>query len=142
MMQDLPFSVAKIILGGAFIVFGLNGFLKFIPVPTPVDPNALAFLQALTASKFLHVVKALEVLGGLMIVSGRLAPLGLLILGPIIVCIFLYHLFMDPKGLPIILVLMGLAGFVGYKHRDVFSQFFVVRHDQCTFVPEKSPESK
>jgi putative oxidoreductase len=141
-LQDLPFSLAKILLGGAFLVFGLNGFLKFLPVPLPSDPNAQAFLQSLMASKFMYVVKGLEVVGGMMILSGRLAPLGLLILGPIIVCIFLYDLLMDPKGLPLILVLMGLAGFVGYKHKDLFSQFFVVRHDQCTFVPEKTAEPK
>lgn len=141
MLQDLPFSLAKMLLGGAFILFGLNGFLKFLPVPPPTDPNAQAFMQAMSASKFLAVVKALEVIGGMMILSGRLAPLGLLILGPIIVCILLYDILMDPKGLPVILVLTALALFVAYKHQDVFSRFFVVRHDQCTFVPEKKPES-
>lgn len=135
MKFDIPFTIAKILLGGGFVIFGLNGFLQFIPIPPPTSDKAKAFLEILVSSKFLAVVKVLEIVGGMMILSGRLAPLGLVILGPIIVSIFLYDLLMDPKGLPIIIFFAALAGYVGYKHKDVFGPFFNVRHDQCTFMP-------
>jgi putative oxidoreductase len=140
MKRDYPFMISKILVGVVFIAFGLNFFLKFLPVPPPPSENGKAFLSVLVASGFLSVVKVLEIVGGFMVLSGRTAPLGLLILGPIMVCILLYHVLMAPALLAPSVVLGALMLFVAWRHRSVFGPFFVVRHDQCTFVPG-SPES-
>jgi uncharacterized membrane protein YphA (DoxX/SURF4 family) len=137
MNREIPFRLAKLLLGGAFLVFGLNGFLNFLPTPPVEGENAKAFLGALAGSGFIKVVKALEVIGGILLLSGRLAPLGLLLLGPIIVVIGLYDATMDPKGLPIIAVLGLLSLFIAYKHKEHFAPFFKVRADHCTFQPEE-----
>jgi putative oxidoreductase len=141
MKRDVPFMIAKILLGVAFLVFGLNGFLNFLPIPPVEGKNAQAFLGALVGSGFLKVVKFLEIAGGFMVLSGRLAPLGLLLLGPIVVCIALFDITMDPKGIPVIVVLGALSLFVAYKHKEVFAPFFHVRGDQCTFHPDTPRES-
>ena len=122
--------IAKFLLGLAFVVFGANGFLHFIPTPPPERADAGNFLGLLVSTHYLSVVKVLEMLGGIMILSGRLAPLGLLIIGPILVNIFLYDALMDPKGLGLVLPLIALALFIGYRHKEYFTPFFQVRADQ------------
>jgi putative oxidoreductase len=125
---------AKVLLGVGFIVFGANGFLHFLPVPPPSSLNARAFLGVMGDTGYMNVVKALEVLGGVLILGGRLAPLGLLILGPILINIALYDVFMDPKGLPIVGFLGLLAGFLIFRHKEHFAPFFKVREEHCTFL--------
>lgn len=136
MKRDIPFRIAKILLGAAFVVFGLNGFLNFLPVPPIEGENAKAFLGALGASGFMSVVKGLEVVGGILLLSGRLAPFGLLILGPIIVVIALFDATMDPKGLPVITVLGLLSLYIASRHKEHFAPFFKPAADHCTFHPE------
>lgn len=113
--------IARILFGAAFLIFGLNFFLKFIPLPPPESPTAGAFLGALFTSGYLTVVKVLEIIGALLVLSGRYTALGLLILGPIVINIFLYHAFLDPKGLALPLVLNALAAFLLYVHRAAFA---------------------
>ena len=136
MNRDIPFRIAKVLLGAAFVVLGLNGFLNFLPTPPIEGENAKAFLGALVASGFMTVVKGLEVIGGVLLLSGRLAPLGLLILGPIIVVIALFDATMDPKGLPVITVLGLLSLYIANRHREHFAPFFKARADHCTIHPE------
>lgn len=99
--------VCRCLLGILFAVFGLNTFLwactsyAFMQPPPPEEmPRAAAdFLQALTDAGFMHPLRGVvECLAGLMILSGGLAPLGLILLAPILVHIILYHHFLDPGG--------------------------------------------
>lgn len=89
--------VARILLGLAFVVFGLNGFLHFIPAPPPVpDSPAGQFFVAVTTTGFIKPIFALQFIGGLLVLLGIFVPLGLTILAPIIVNILLFHTFMAP----------------------------------------------
>ena len=89
--------VARILLGLAFVVFGLNGFLHFIPGPPPSsDSPAGQFFAAVTTSGFIKPIFALQFIGGLLVLLGVFVPLGLTILAPIIVNILLFHTFMAP----------------------------------------------
>ncbi len=125
--------VAKVLLGLGFIVFGLDGFLHFMPSPPLPEGHARTFIETMNATPYFKVVKGLEVLGGLLILSGRLTPLGLLVLGPILVNIFLFDAFMFPMGLPVVLILGLLAGFLIYRHKEHFAPFFKAREEHCTF---------
>ena len=89
--------IARILLGLAFVVFGLNGFLHFIPGPPP-SPGSPAeqFFAAVTTSGFIKPIFALQFIGGLLVLLGIFVPLGLTILAPIIVNILLFHIFMAP----------------------------------------------
>src|SRR5439155_13139500 len=104
--------IARVLLGLIFVVFGLNGFLHFIPMPPPPPGHAGEFAGALFASGYLNVVSALQVLGGLLVWSGVFLPLGLLLLGPVVVNILLFHIFFDPKGLPLAIVVSALSLFL------------------------------
>lgn len=82
------------LLGLIFVVFGSNFFLKFIPIPTPPEGSPAAmFLGGLFASGMLAFVKVLEILAGILVAIPKTRNLGLLVLGPIIVNIFAFHVF-------------------------------------------------
>lgn len=81
---------ARVLLGLIFVVFGLNGFFMFIPTPEMTEA-AGSFMGALVASGYIMmVVKTVEVLSGLMILTGRYLPLGLILLAPVSINILLF----------------------------------------------------
>ena len=84
-----------------FFVFGLNGFFNFIPMPPPPEP-ALKFLVALIGTGYLFpLIKGIEVLCGLALLSGLFVPLTLVVLAPIVVNIFLFHTILAHVGAPL-----------------------------------------
>lgn len=99
--------VARVLLGLIFVVFGLNMWFHFIPIPLPPTDAAKNFMKALYDSGYLDVVKVLEVTGGLALLSGRYLNLGLVLITPVVVNIFLYHLLLVKGGLPLPLVMLG-----------------------------------
>src|SRR5256714_10445108 len=119
--------LARLLLGLSFVVFGLNGFLNFLnmgPMPTGL---AGQFLGALILSHYFWVVAALQVAGGALLLVNRFVPLGLVLLGPIIVNIILYHVFLNPSGAALAVVVVILWGIVFYSYRQYFSSIFVQR---------------
>ena len=116
--------IARLLLGLAFVVFGLNGFLNFLsmgPMPTGL---AGQFMGALVQSHYFWVVAALQVAGGVLLLVNRYVPLGLVLLGPVIVNILLYHIFLLPAGIVMALVLTVLWFIVFYAYRQYFSGIF------------------
>jgi uncharacterized membrane protein YphA (DoxX/SURF4 family) len=91
--------IVRVLLGLIFVVFGLNGFLHFIPMPPPDDSVAQKFAGILMSSGYMSVVFVLQLVGGLLVLSGFFVPLGLTILAPIIVNILLFHLCLAPAGI-------------------------------------------
>ncbi len=114
-------KIAGVLLGLLFVVFGLNFFLKFIPMPPPppADSHAGMFMGAIYGSGFLAFVKVLEILGGLLVALPRTRPLGLLILTPVIVNIVAFHVFIAKAGVtdPPVLAVTLLALFLLIAHR-------------------------
>jgi uncharacterized membrane protein YphA (DoxX/SURF4 family) len=119
--------IARILLGLIFLVFGLNGFLHFIPTGPLPGGTAGQFIGALFQSHYVFVVSALQVAGAVLLLVNRYVPLGLVILGPVIMNIFLFHLLMAPSGLPLAIVVIILWGIVAFRHRQYFSGLFVQR---------------
>jgi len=117
--------VVRVLLGLMFFVFGLNAFLKFMGPPPEMHGQAGAFITALMSSGYLYVIAVLQVLGGLCLLLGaRFVPLGLTLLGPIIVNIVLFHLFLEPTGLPMAIVTAALALFLLWIYRFKFPAIF------------------
>ena len=113
--------IARSLLGLIFVVFGSNMFLHFIPMPPRPEGPARDFMTALFVSHYLYFVGALEVVGGLLLFTGRWAPLGLTLVGPVIVNIVSFHAFMAPAGLPIAITASALAVFLLWRHRENFA---------------------
>ena len=117
--------IARILLGLVFLVFGLNGFLQFIPTGPLPSGVAGQFLSALIQSHYVLVVSAFQLAGGVLLLVNRYVPLALTLLGPVIANIFLYHLLMDRSGLPIAIAVVALWGILAFRHRQYFSGLFV-----------------
>jgi putative oxidoreductase len=113
--------IARSLLGVVFVVFGSNMFLHFIPMPPPPAGPARDFMTALFVSHHLHVIGALQVGGGLLLLTGRWAPLGLTLLGPVIVNILAFHVLMSPAGLGMAVVVSAFALFLVWRYRENFA---------------------
>jgi len=118
--------IARILLGLLFLVFGLNGFLHFIPMP---PPSGLAgeYMRVLFVSHYMVLVFLVQVIGGALLLTNRFVPLALILLGPVLVNILLFHSLMAPAGLPLALFAAVLWGIVFYGVRRAFAGVFVQR---------------
>ena len=117
--------IARILMGLIFFVFGLNGFLHFIPMGPMPSGMAGQFIGLLFQSHYVYFVSAVQVIGGALLLVNRYVPLGLTLLGPVIVNILLYHLLMDLKGIPPGLVVTVCWAIVAYRNRQYFASLFV-----------------
>lgn len=124
-------AIARILFGFIFLVFGLNGFLHFIPMPPP-EGVAGQFLGALFVSHFLVVVFLLQIISAVLLLVNRYVPLALTLLGPVLANIVLFHAFMAPAGLPLPIVLSVLWLLVASQYRAAFAGLFAARPARIT----------
>ena len=119
-------TICRVLLGLIFTIFGLNGFLHFLKMPPP-EGLAGQFLGALAASGYIYVVAGLQVAGGVLLLANRFVPLALVLLGPVIVNILLFHALMEPGGIVpgVVTALLWLVVFSGV--RQAFAGVFSSR---------------
>ena len=118
--MKITIVIARFLLGLIFLVFGLNGFLHFIPSPPP-SGIAGQFAGALFASNYLVVVFLLQIVSAILLLLNRYVPLALTLLAPIIVNILLFHILMAPSGLPLAIVVTVLWIVVFLSVRSAFA---------------------
>ena len=111
--------IARILLGLLFLVFGLNGSLHFIPMAPPAG-LAGQYMGALFLSHYLVAVFLLQTIGGALVLANRFVPLALVLLGPVLVNILLFHALMAPEGLPVALFATVLWAILFYAVRRAF----------------------
>ena len=93
-------TIVRVLLGLAFVFFGVNAFHPLMKQPPPPSGAAGDFIKALASGHYFHVIAACQIIGGFFcLISSRLVPVGLLFLGPVIVNILCYHLFLMPQGI-------------------------------------------
>src|SRR5579863_7445086 len=119
-------SIARILLGVLFFVFGLNGFLHFIPSPQPTG-LAGQFLGAMFVSHYLMVVFALQIAAGVLLLANRYVPMALVILAPLLVNIALFHALLAPVGYGPAIIAVALWLLVGVANREAFRPLFAAK---------------
>ncbi len=91
--------VARYLLGVIFLVFGLNGFLHFLPMPMPAG-TAGEFMVVMFSTHYMSFVYAVQLIAAILFLANRYVPLALTIIAPVIVNILVFHILMQPAGLP------------------------------------------
>lgn len=124
----LPAS-ARILMGFAFLVFGLNGFLHFIPEPkTPMPEGAGAFAGALMKSGYMFpMVMGTQLLVGVLLLLNRFVPLALALIAPVIVNIIAFHVFLAPSGIAPGAVLLLLELYLAWAYRNAYRSMLAPR---------------
>ena len=118
--------IAQYLTGVIFLVFGLNGFLHFIPAPLPTGV-AGQFIGALFVSHYLTVIFAVQLIGAILLLVNRFVPLALAILAPVIVNILCFHAFMAPSGLPLAIFVAVAWVLIFVRVRPAFAGLFQSR---------------
>lgn len=117
-------TISRYLLAFVFIVFGLNGFLHFIPQPPPPSELAQQYFTVMFTSHYLMFVFGLQLIAGVLFLFRRTAPLALTISGPLIVNILLFHALMDPGGIVPGLVVTALWFAIYWQFRAAFYGIF------------------
>jgi putative oxidoreductase len=123
--------IAQYLAGVIFLVFGLNGFLNFIPMPPPTGVAA-QFMGALYVSHYLVVIFAFQIIAAVLLLINRYVPLAVAILAPVIVNILSFHAFMVPSGLPLAFLVAALWAVIFVDVRAAFTGLFQARVDRST----------
>ena len=116
--------IARYLIALVFIVFGLNGFLHFLPMKPPSSGTAMQYFTAMSASHYLWFVFGLQVIAGGLFPFRRTVPLALTLAGPLIVNILLFHVLMDPAGIAPGLVVTALWFVIYWQFRAAFYGVF------------------
>jgi hypothetical protein len=117
-------TIARYLAGVIFLVFGLNGFLNFIPLPPP-GGVAGQFMGALYASHYLWVIFAFQVIAAILLLVNRYVPVA--VLAPVIVNILVFHALMAPSGLPLAVFVAVLWAVIFVDVRPAFAGLFQSR---------------
>jgi uncharacterized membrane protein YphA (DoxX/SURF4 family) len=118
--------IARYLLGLMFLVFGLNGFLHFIPMQ-PMPGTAGQFMGVVFASNLYVVIFLLQTVSGILLLIGRYVPLALVLLGPVLFNILLFHIFMNPGGIGPGAFCTVLWFLVFYSVRSNFAGIFAAK---------------
>lgn len=124
------YKLFRLILGIIFVVFGANslvthiGMDSFLPLPQP-SLSMMAYMKGLSVAGYLmFTVKLIEVVAGLMLLTGNMVRLALVMLAPIVYNILMCHIFVDQGGLPIALAVTALWGALVFSDLKGFKTLF------------------
>ena len=114
--------LARILLGLGFIIFGANILFPFLSMPLPPEGSLTAqFMGVMVPTHWMMLVGLCQLLGGIMVLAGGTAPLGLIVLGPVLVNILAFHIFIQGgEGLLPGLVFSALEAFLISAYRGHF----------------------
>jgi len=122
-------TIVRILMGLMFFVFGLNGFLNFIPQPKdPMPEGAMAFATALMNTGYMmKIVMGTQLLVGVLLLINRMVPLALALLAPILVGIVTFHIFLAPAGTAPGMVALVMELYLAWAYRSAFRPMLKIR---------------
>ena len=126
--MKIAIVICRFILGLGFVVFGLNILHPFLPQPPIPDGSLPArFMGVMGPSHWMALTGLFQVFGGVFVLLGRTAPIGLALLGPLLVNILAFHiLLMGGAGIAPGLVFSVLELFLIYSYRSYFARIFTI----------------
>ena len=127
-VRVLP-HIVRILMGLMFFIFGLNGFLNFIPQPkTPMPEGAVAFAGALMKTGYMmQLVAGTQLIVGVLLLLNRFVPLALALIAPIIVGIMTFHIFLAPSSIGPGVVVLAMELYLAWAYRKAFRPMLAAR---------------
>jgi len=113
-------AIVRILLGLMFLVFGLNGFLNFMPQPKDMPQEIITIMGALMKAGYMTVVSGTEVLIAVLLLTNRFVPLALALLAPILVGILTFHIFMAPATIVPGIIVTIMEIYLAWAYRAAF----------------------
>jgi putative oxidoreductase len=113
---------SRLVFGLAFLIFGLNGFFHLMPNP-PMSPEAGSLLGAFAKTGYFEVVV------GLMLLSNQFAPLAAVMVTPILIGITTIHLFLNPAGIPMMILLHLLHGIIAFGYKSYYQNLLTSKSE-------------
>ena len=120
-------AIVRVLLGVMFLIFGLNGFLNFIPTPKDIPPDILSVMGGLMKAGYMTVVSAAEVLAAIMLLTNRFVPLALAFLAPIVVGILTFHLAMARATIGPGIVVLAMELYLAWSYRAAFRPMLMAK---------------
>ena len=118
-MKHLPL-IARILLGLMFVFGGVTGLFEL--AEPEMGEEATAFMGAIMDTGYLWpAIKVTEIVCGVLLILGAFVPLALVVLAPVVLNILLFHVFLEPSGIPIALFLVVLGLYLAHQQRESFS---------------------
>jgi uncharacterized membrane protein YphA (DoxX/SURF4 family) len=124
--MKIAIVVSRSLLGIGFIIFGSNILHPFLPMPAPPEGSLTAqYMGVMYQSHWLALIGVFQLVGGILVLIGRTAPLGLVLLGPVLVNILAFHILIQGgQGIQPGLVFTLLEVFLVYAYRSHFKAIF------------------
>lgn len=113
-------AVIRVLLGLMFLVFGLNGFLNFMPPPKDLPPDVITVSTGLMKGGYLGVVSATEIIVALLLLVNRFVPLALALLAPVVVGIITFHIAIAPATIVPGIVVLLMELYLAWAYRGAF----------------------
>lgn len=124
-MKQKILNILSILFGLMMLNGGFNKFLNYMPVPDdlpePIMKDTMAFIEI---SWLMPLVAVAEILGGVLLMIPRTRALGALVIFPVMVGILLTHIFVEPSGLPIALILWAILLWAMWENREKYKPLF------------------
>ena len=113
-------AIVRVLLGLMFLVFGLNGFLNFMPAPKELPPDVITVSTGLMKGGYMAVVSATEIIVAVLLLTNRFVPLALVLLAPIVVGIITFHIAIAPATIVPGIVVLVMELYLAWAHRGTF----------------------
>lgn len=120
-------TIVRLLLGLMFLVFGLNGFLNFMPAPKDMPQDIMTVMGAMVNAGYMNVVSATEVIVAVMLLTNRFVPLALALLAPIVVGIITFHVAMAPQTIGPGIVVLVMELYLAWAYRSAFRPMLQAR---------------
>jgi hypothetical protein len=124
--------VARVLMGALFTFSGLNGFFEFVKPEGKVPERVAAVMAGFMATGYIFkLIFATQLLCGVLFLVNRFVPLAVVLLAPVVVNIFAFHVFVEPSGLVVAIVVLALELFLIWSYRAAYRPMLAARVKPC-----------
>ena len=121
-------AIVRFLMGALFLLFGLNGFLHFLPQPKTMPEGSMAFAGALMSTHYMFpLIMGTQLLVGVLLLLNLFVPLALALIAPVIVNIIAFHIFLDPAGIGPGLVVLAMEIYLAWAYRKAYRPMLAMR---------------